>query len=147
MMFYCGRECGPHDVIPIDAELAFVKSGIICRDIEGVQYKVCRLDFEYFETEEFQYVFTPYYDVIDKLYKEKGVYIDISGLDLELRKEHYYRANCTPSFVYHHVLPPTRQDLREYLDSIGVKEYFPMEIMIKDYHRFNDRMYVIDYNE
>lgn len=150
MMFYIGRDCGPRDVIPLQGTVDFVDSGMICKDIQGKQYKLCRLDFEYFESEEFQYVFTPDYKEIEEANKAllpTNTDIHIPGLDLNLKREHYYRANCTPCFVYQRVPPPNRQDIREYLDDIGVEYYYPMEIMTKDYHRHIDGLYVIPCNK
>lgn len=146
MMFYIGKDCSPEDIVPLVGTKEFTVRGIICKDIDNIQFKLCYLDFEYFVEEEFQYVFTPIYEEIDKANQVLDKYvmdIFIPGLDLELKKEKYYRANCTPCFIYQRVIPPNRNDIREYLDDIGVRDYFPMEIMFKDYHRHSDGLYVI----
>ena len=48
----------------------------------------------FLKTEEFQYIFTPYYDIIDAL-----IDLGIPGINLSLRKKEYYRVNIKTTFI------------------------------------------------
>ena len=73
-------------------------SAVICWDDElGIQYRICKLDYTEWENGDFEYVFTPNYEVMDIL--PMNVVGGIPGIDLDLRLERYVRKNREPVFM------------------------------------------------
>ena len=52
----------------------------------GEKIQVARIDYESFENEEFQYIISPFWDIIDVL--SPKVFQGIPGIDMNLRLEH-----------------------------------------------------------
>ena len=70
---------------------------IALKDKCNVLYKISRIDYIQYENEEYEYIFTPYYNVIDFL--PVSLFQGIPGLDLSLRRERYIRKNMVPCFI------------------------------------------------
>lgn len=81
-------------------------------------FKLAKLTFERFDDESFQYIFKPYYDIIDSFDD-----IDIPGIDLSIQREEYYRVNLTPVFITKRVVPKYRVNLHEVLNELGLDYY------------------------
>ena len=88
-------------------------------------FKVAKLTYELFENEEFQYIFEPFYDVLDT-FKE----VDIPGIDVSSREKEYYRSNMTPVFVSERVTPKNRVNLLEELKEQGMDYYQPFLLLL-----------------
>ena len=115
---------------PIREKPAYRNSGIIKALTEdGEKIQVGRIVYESFENEEFQYIITPFWDIIDML--PGSVFQGIPGIDMELRLEHYYRVNYTPVFMTERSPGPNRVDLWELLDSVGLNYYDRLEWLIR----------------
>lgn len=50
-----------------------------------------RIDYQEFDEENFQYVISPYWEIVDGL--PPSVFQCIPGIDMDLRLQHYYRVN------------------------------------------------------
>lgn len=95
------------------------------------KYTIAELRYEHFWNEEFQYVLTPYWDKIDNYEKKYIDWVEIPSYDLSLRKPVYYRANHIPEFLTMRVPPKNREDIRELLNKLDMKEYDIMEYLIR----------------
>jgi hypothetical protein len=100
--------------ISSDVKRIYRLSGEICfAYTKATLFKVAKITYELFEDESYQYIFEPYYDVIDGL-----ACIDwggIPGIDLELRRERYYRVGVIPTFISERIPSPNRVNLKEEL--------------------------------
>ncbi|MBR6683614.1 MAG: hypothetical protein IKL38_04665, partial [Firmicutes bacterium] len=77
---------------PLSGKPYYRNSGIIYAvDRSGDKYAVSRVDFERFDEQNFQYIFSPEWSIIDIL--PTSIFQGIPGLDMSLRLEHYYRVN------------------------------------------------------
>ena len=78
--------------LPLQGKPYYRSSGIIYAvDRNGNKYAVGRVDLERFDDQNFQYVFTPEWSVIDTL--PSSIFQGIPGLDMSMRLERYYRVN------------------------------------------------------
>ena len=66
-----------------------VTSGVICLENNGIEYLICKIDYHYFDDDNFSYIFTPYYEVIDLL--DSKLFQGIPGINLDLREKQYER--------------------------------------------------------
>ena len=83
---------------PLQGKPYYRSSGIIYAvDRSGNKYAVGQVDLERFDDQNFQYVFTPEWSVIDTL--PSSIFQGIPGLDMSMRLERYYRVNMTPYFI------------------------------------------------
>lgn len=105
-------------------------SGVIYAvDRGGSKYAVSRLDFERYDDQNFQYVFSPEWSVIDTL--PASIFQGIPGLDMSLRLERYYRVNMTPHFISDRTPSESREDLWELLEEVGLDYYDRFEWLLR----------------
>lgn len=106
---------------PISEELTkiYSLSGEICfMYTKNTLFKVARITYELFEDESYQYIFEPYYDVIDGL-----EYVDwggIPGINLSHRLTQYWRVNMTPVFISERSPSPNRVNLMQELQEANL---------------------------
>lgn len=89
---------------------------------KSLYFKIAKLSYELFEDESYQYIFEPNYDVIDGL----GIVADIPGINLELRKEKYYRVNLIPIFISDRTFPRSRVEAMKLLKERNLNYYSPI---------------------
>lgn len=105
-------------------------SGIIYAvDSNYDKYAVGRIDFERYDEQNFQYVFSPEWSVIDAL--PTSIFQGIPGLDMSLRLEQYYRVNMTPYFILERTPGEGREDLWELMDAVGLDYYDRFEWLLR----------------
>ncbi len=115
---------------PIKEKPSYRNSGIIKAVTEdGEKIQVGRITYESFESEEFQYIITPFWEIIDTL--PTSVFQGIPGIDMDLRLEHYYRVNYVPVFMTERTPGPNREDLWDLLDSVNLPYYDRLEWLIR----------------
>ena len=115
---------------PLIGKPYYRNSGIIYAvDRSGDKYAVSRVDFERFDEQNFQYIFSPQWSVIDTL--PASVFQGIPGLDMSLRLERYYRVNMTPYFISERTPSEGREDLWELLDEVGLDYYDRFEWLLR----------------
>ena len=115
---------------PILESPVYRNSGIIkAVTEENEKIQVGKITYEEFENEEFQYIITPFWPIIDTLSAKD--FQGIPGIDMELRLEHYYRVNYVPVFITERTPGPSREDLWELLDSVGLDYYDRLEWLIR----------------
>ena len=132
METYVCRDWKPRNEIttPLKGTPKYHNSGIIKAVTEtGEKIQVGRITYESFENEEFQYIITPFWEMIDTL--SARVFQGIPGIDMDLRLEHYYRVNYEPVFITERTPGRNREDLWELLDSVGLDYYDRLEWLIR----------------
>ena len=108
--------------LPLQGKPYYRSSGIIYAvDRTGNKYAVGQVDLERFDDQNFQYVFTPEWSVIDTL--PSSIFQGIPGLDMSMRLERYYRVNMTPYFISERTPSESREDLWELLEAVGLDYY------------------------
>ncbi len=103
--------------------------GYITYQWKKVYFKIAKLTYELFPDESFQYIFEPYYDVLDAI---DG--LEIPGIDLTLRQQAYYRVNVTPVFVSERITPKNRVNLIEELKEYNLDYHQPF-LLLLDAHK------------
>jgi len=115
---------------PLTGNPYYCNSGIIYAvDHDGHKYAVSRIDFERYDDQNFQYIFSPEWSVIDSL--SASVFQGIPGLDMSMRLERYYRVNMTPYFISERTPSEGREDLWELLESVGLDYYDRFEWLLR----------------
>ena len=117
---------------PISQELTriYSLSGEICfQYTETTLFKVAKITYELYEDESYQYIFEPYYDVIDGL--EHVGWGGIPGIDLSRRLEQYYRVCMIPVFISERTPSANRVNLAEELQTANLTYLNRLEWLIK----------------
>ena len=134
----------PRNIIttPLEGVPTFINSGIIKAVMtSGEKVSVGQIDYQEFDEENFQYVITPYWDIIDIL--PANVFQGIPGIKMELRLKHYYRANYIPTFIAERTPSENREDLWELLEAVGLDYYDRFEWLLRTNMRAaNDNLIV-----
>lgn len=127
---------------PLAGTPAYVNSGIIKAVMKsGEKISVAQIDYQEFDEENFQYVFRPYWEIIDGL--PASVFQGIPGIDMELRLERYYRVNYIPTFIAERTPSENREDLWELLETVGLDYYDRFEWLLRTNMRAaNDNLIV-----
>lgn len=129
---YICRDWEPRNeyTTPIKERPSYRNSGIIkAVTQDGEKIQVGRITYESFDNEEFQYIITPFWEIIDTLTAD--IFQGIPGIDMDLRLEHYYRVNYVPVFMTERTPGPNREDLWELLDSVNLTYYDRLEWLIR----------------
>lgn len=132
---------------PLTGEPDYTNAGVIkAVGKYGEKYAVAKIEYQSFFNEEYQYIITPYWDVIDGL--DASVFQGIPGITMELRLEKYYRVNMQPVFITERSPSKNREDLWELLESVGLDYYDRFEWLIRtDLTCGNDNLIVERYRE
>ncbi len=105
-------------------------------DEKGSYYSVGEIAYQRFDDQNYQYVFTPYWNEIELL--PNDVFDGIPGINLERRQNHYYRVNMTPAFIEMRTPGPSREDLWDLLETVGLDYYDRFEWMLRAHKRCGD---------
>ena len=115
---------------PFAGTPSYVNSGIIKAVMKsGEKISVAQIDYQEFDEENFQYVISPYWEIIDGL--PASVFQGIPGIDMDLRLERYYRVNYIPTFIAERTPSENREDLWEILESVGLDYYDRFEWLLR----------------
>ena len=127
---------------PLAGTPSFINSGIIKAVMKnGDKVSVAQIDYQEFDEENFQYVISPYWDIVDGL--PASVFQGIPGIDMELRLKDYYRVNYIPTFISERTPSESREDLWELLESVGLDYYDRFEWLLRTNMRAaNDNLIV-----
>jgi hypothetical protein len=102
------------------------------KDDYGIVYPFCLIK-QTFDGDDLSYVYYPRYDIIDLM--PEGLLQGIQGLNLDLRREAYYREGI-PSFIRERAPMENREDLQELLAAVGMDYWDPLLYLTKDKHRY-----------
>lgn len=127
---------------PLAGTPSYVNSGIIKAVMKsGEKISVAQIDYQEFDEENFQYVISPYWEIIDGL--PASVFQGIPGIDMDLRLERYYRVNYIPTFIAERTPSENREDLWDILESVGLDYYDRFEWLLRTTMRAaNDNLIV-----
>ena len=127
---------------PLAGTPSYVNSGIIKAVMKSDEkISVAQIDYQEFDEENFQYVISPYWEIIDGL--PASVFQGIPGIDMDLRLEKYYRVNYIPTFITERTPSENREDLWELLETVGLDYYDRFEWLIRTTMRAaNDNLIV-----
>ena len=138
------RDWQPRNKIttPLAGIPSYVSSGIIKAVMKsGEKISVAQIDYQEFDEENFQYVISPYWEIIDG--RPASVIQGIPGIDMDLRLERYYRVNYIPTFIAERTPSENREDLWEILESVGMDYYDRFEWLLRTTMRAaNDNLIV-----
>lgn len=98
-------------------------------DQSANQYNIGEVAYERYDDQNFQYIFSPYWKLIE--YLPKAVFDGIPGIDMSVKKQHYYRVNMTPSFITKRTPSESREDLWELLEEVGLDYYDRFEWLLR----------------
>lgn len=118
-------------------------SGFIClEDDYKLVYKIAKIEYEEWEDASFNYIFRPFYNIIDML--PDYLFQGIPGLDLSLKKDVYERKNIVPTFIAERSPGENREDLWLLLEEAGMSSLNRLEWLIRTKTRYpGDRLFVI----
>lgn len=127
---------------PLAGTPSYINSGIIKAVMKnGDKVSVAQIDYQEFDEENFQYVISPYWEIVDGL--PASVFQGIPGIDMDLRLKDYYRVNYIPTFISERTPSESREDLWELLDSVGLDYYDRFEWLLRTNMRAaNDNLIV-----
>ena len=127
---------------PLAGTPSYVNSGIIKAVMKsGEKISVAQIDYQEFDEENFQYVISPYWEIVDGL--PASVFQGIPGIDMDLRLERYYRVNYIPTFIAERTPSENREDLWEILGTVGLDYYDRFEWLLRTTMRAaNDNLIV-----
>lgn len=127
---------------PLVGTPSYVNSGIIKVVMKsGEKISIAQIDYQEFDEENFQYVISPYWEIIDGL--PTSVFQGIPGIDMDLRLESYYRVNYIPTFIAERTPSENREDLWELLEAVGLDYYDRFEWLLRTTMRSaNDNLVV-----
>ncbi len=128
---------------PLTGTPYFRSVGIIkATDANKNRYNIAELAFERYDEQNFQYVFTPYWKLIEFLPKE--IFSDIPGIDMSIKKEHYYRVNMTPSFISKRTPGRGREDIKRLLEEVELDYYDRFEWLLRTDRICGDDNFVVE---
>ena len=127
---------------PLAGVPTYVNSGIIKAVMKsGEKISVAQIDYQEFDEENFQYVISPYWEIVDGL--PASVFQGIPGIDMDLRLKDYYRVNYIPTFITERTPSENREDLWELLESVDLDYYDRFEWLLRTKMRAaNDNLIV-----
>lgn len=122
---------------PLSGTPYYVNTGIIkAIDLNGYRFSVGEISYERFDDQNFQYIISPFWDLITYLPVE--IFQGIPGINLTLKKEHYYRVNMTPAFIRIRTPSPSREDLWDLLEEVHLDYYDRFEWLLRSEKRCGD---------
>lgn len=99
-------------------------------------YSVGEVIFEKFDDQNFQYIIKPYWKFIDQI--PQGLFNGIPGINMDLRKEAYYRVNMTPTFISMRTPSESRENVKELMKSVGLDYYDRFEWLLRSEMKCGD---------
>jgi len=128
---------------PITGNIAYSNAGIIkAIGPEMEKISVAKIEYQHFDDERFQYIISPFWDIIDNL--PDSIFSGIPGIKMERRLESYYRVNYTPVFITERTPSPNREDLWELMKSVGLDYYDRLEWLIRTSMRSANDNLIVD---
>ena len=114
----------------------------ICLRNQGLTYYLCDISYTVDIDDNYDYVFTPNYSVIDLL--DSSVFQGIPGLNLDERKPKYIRKNIVPTFISERVPQKNRVDLYDLLKEAGLDYINPIIYLLNTKNQyFGDNFFLL----
>lgn len=127
---------------PLSGIPVFTNAGIIkAAATDGEKISIGQIDYEEYDEENYQYIISPFWDIIDGL--SAKLFQGIPGIKRELRLARYYRVNYTPIFITERTPSKNREDLWDLLGEAGLDYYDRFEWLLRTNSRCaNDNLTV-----
>jgi hypothetical protein len=127
---------------PLTGRVAYRNAGIIKAVGQyGEKISVGKIEYQHFDDESYQYIISPFWDIIDGL--PANVFAGVPGIKMEKHLPSYYRVNYEPVFITERTPSKNREDLWELLESVGLDYYDRLEWLIRTSMRAaNDNLIV-----
>ncbi len=115
---------------PLTGTLAYRNAAIIkAVGPYGEKISVGKIEYQHFDDESFQYIISPFWDIVDGL--PANLFAGIPGIKMEMRLPSYFRVNYEPVFITERTPAKNREDLWELLESVGLDYYDRLEWLIR----------------
>lgn len=99
-------------------------------------YNVGEIIFERFDEQNFQYIIKPYWELIKFI--PEGIFQGIPGINMNIKKESYYRVNMTPVFISMRTPSESRENIQELMTSVGLDYYDRFEWLLRSEAKCGD---------
>ena len=109
---------------------------IMVYDRYNRRYSVGEVIYEIYDEQNFQYIIIPYWQYIDQL--PSGLFQGIPGINMDVRRDCYYRVNMTPTFISMRTPSESRENVRELMASVGLDYYDRFEWLLRTEARCGD---------
>lgn len=127
---------------PLKGKPYYQSSGIIrVFDRMNRHFNVGEIIFERYDDQNYQYIFKPYWDLIDVL--PEGLFQGIPGINMEVKRNEYYRVNMTPSFISMRTPSESREDVNKLMSSVGLDYYDRFEWLLRTNAKCGDDNLVV----
>ena len=122
-----------------------ITQGFIClEDKYKFIYKIAQIEYVEWEDGAFNYIFRPFYNIIDLL--PDSLFQGIPGLDLSLRRAVYERKNMVPTFILERSPSEQREDFWMLMEESGVKAINRLDWLIRTNKRYSgDNFFIIPF--
>lgn len=104
-------------------------------------FNIGEITFERHDDQNYQYIITPYWPSIDSL--PDGLFQGIPGINMDIRRDCYYRVNMTPSFISMRTPSESRENVNELMTSVGLDYYDPFEWLLRTETKCGDDNLVV----
>lgn len=105
-------------------------------------YNIGEVTFERYDDQNYQYIFSPYWNLIE--YLPEDLFDGIPGIDMSIKKQHYYRVNMTPSFISKRTPSASREDLWKLLEEVGLDYYDRFEWLLRTDKYCGDDNFIVE---
>lgn len=127
---------------PLEGNPDYRSVGIIqVYDKNDYKYNIGEIIYERFDDQNFQYIFKPYWDLIECL--PLNLFSGIPGINMEIKKEAYYRVNMTPVFISMRSPSENREDVKELMSEVGLDYYDRFEWLLRTNKRCGDDNFIV----
>ena len=124
-------------ITPLVGRPYYRNEGIIkVYDRYNRNYNVGEITYEKFDDQNFQYIIKPYWKFIDQI--PQGLFQGIPGINMDLKREAYYRVNMTPTFISMRTPSESRENVRELMRSVGLDYYDRFEWLLRSEMKCGD---------
>lgn len=127
---------------PLTGRPCYRSQGIIKVCDRDMTYAVSTITYERYDDQNFQYVFTPIWSIIDAL--PPAIFSGIPCLELAHRLERYYRVNMTPVFITERTPGTSREDVWELMERVGLDYYDRFEWLLRSDVRCGTDNLIVD---
>ena len=123
--------------IPLTGNPYYRNTGVIkLYDKYGRNYNVGEIIFEKYDDQNFQYIIKPYWKYLEFI--PEGLFQGIPGINMDIKKDSYYRVNITPSFISMRTPSESREDVIELMESVGLDYYDRFEWLLRSEMKCGD---------
>lgn len=115
---------------PISGVPEYTNAGVIkAAGRYGEKYSVAKIEYQFFSDKQYQYIFTPYWDIIDGI--PADIFHGIPGIEMGMRQKAYYRTNIQPVFITERSPSEDREDVQKLMENVGLDRYDRFEWLIR----------------